>query len=91
MNASAPSPARLRLMTDEELELELTSGQHDEPTRSAILFERIRRLTRPASPRPNWVQWATLLVALLAMVLAGIAAYPVIEETGEREWLQLFD
>ena len=84
---ASPSFARLRLLTDDELEREFGSGGHDEATRQAILFERLRRLGATA-PRQhsNGLNWAILVVALLAALLAGVAAFPVIEGMFETEW-----
>jgi hypothetical protein len=72
-------------MSDDELAKELATGGHDEAARMAILGEMIRRGARERS-RPNWLQWLTLAVALGAAILAGIAAYPVLDDGGPGRW-----
>ena len=73
-------------MSDDELDRELNSGEHDEPTRTAIMYERFLRVSQTRS-RPHWVSWATLVIALVGATLAGIGAWPVISDFGEKEWL----
>ena len=80
-----PSLPRLRLISDDELEREFTAGGHDDATRHAILFERLRRIKPQRSS--SGLQWAILVVALIGAVLAGIAAFPTISGLFERDWL----
>ena len=80
-----PSPSQLRLLSDTDLDQELASGEHDESTRSTIMLERIRRVAQ-ARVRPNWINWVTLLVAIIGAILAGVAAWPVISDAGESAW-----
>jgi hypothetical protein len=82
---TAPSFSQLRLLSDQELHQELTSRDHDEAARTAIMVELIRRGSRSTS-RPNWVQWLTLAFSLIAAILAGIAAAPVFDGIGESGW-----
>ena len=80
-----PNPSQLRLLSDEDLDRELSSGEHDEQTRNGILYEKIRRVSQSRS-RPHWINWLTLAVALVGAIFAGVAAWPVIEGLGETEW-----
>jgi hypothetical protein len=73
-------------MSDDDIEKELTSRDHDEVARSALLCEAVRRLAR-AKSRPNWLQWMTLGVALVAAIFSAIAAMPVLTDLGEHSWL----
>ncbi len=79
------SSAQLRLLSDEDLDREFTSGEHDEATRSTILYEKIRRLSLRGL-QPSWLNWATLVTAIVGALLAGLAAWPVIASTMDREW-----
>jgi hypothetical protein len=81
-----PTSAQLRLLTDDDLDHEFTSADHDEPTRTVLLYEKLRRLSRPSSSARSWIQWTTLALALASAILAGIAAWPVIANFGEKEW-----
>ncbi len=72
-------------MSDDDLERELASQDHDEAARSALLAEAIRRLSRTRS-RPNWIQWTTLGLVLVAVILSGIAAFPTLAELDDRSW-----
>jgi hypothetical protein len=80
-----PNPSQLRLLSDHDLDRELSSGEHDETTRNAITYEKIRRLSQ-ARARPSWIDWVTLAVAIVGAVLAGIAAFPVLADVGESKW-----
>ena len=80
-----PSPAQLRLLTDDDLDREFTAADHDETTRSSLLYEKLRRISRPAATG-RWIQWATLVLALTSALLAGLAAWPVVSNFGEKEW-----
>ena len=65
----------------------MMSGAHDEATRQAILFERMRRLTTVrARTTTNWLSWVILLVALVGAILAGIAAFPVLADAVDKDW-----
>ena len=79
---------QLRLLSDEELDREFAAPDHDESTRTAILYERVRRASRPAAAH-SWVNWTMLAVALLTLLLAAVAAWPVLESMGEKEWFDL--
>ena len=70
-------------MSDDDLERELAARDHDEAARSALLAEAVRRLSHARS-RPNWVQWATLALVLVALVFSAIAAFPVLENLDDR-------
>lgn len=72
-------------MSEDDLAKELAARDHDDVTRGAIQSELLRRMGRARS-RPNWVQWLTLGFAILAAILAGVAAFPVIEGVGESRW-----
>jgi hypothetical protein len=72
-------------MSDADLEQELTSRDHDDVSRSAILGEAVRRIAR-AKSRPSWIQWATLGLSIATTILAGIAAFPVLSDLGESSW-----
>lgn len=80
-----PNPSQLRLLSDDDLDRELTSSEHDEQTRTGILYEKIRRVSQSRS-RLHWINWLTLAVALVGAIFAGVAAWPVIEGLGENEW-----
>ena len=82
---TAPSFSQLRLMSEEDLAKELASHDHDDVARSAIQTELMRRMARTRS-RPNWVQWLTLGFSIAAAILAGIAAFPVVEGLGDSPW-----
>jgi hypothetical protein len=79
-----PSLPRLRLISDDDLEREFTAAGHDEATRQAILFERLRRIKPQRSN--GGLQWAILVVSLIGAILAGIGAFPTISGMFEREW-----
>lgn len=53
-----PNPSQLRLLSDNDLDRELTSGEHDEYTRNGIVFEKIRRVSHARS-RVHWIHWPT--------------------------------
>ena len=80
-----PNPSQLRLLSDDELDRELSSGEHDDATRNSILYEKIRRVSL-ARTRPHWIHWVILFVALVGAGLAGIAAWPVISDASESKW-----
>lgn len=65
-----PNPSQLRLLSDDDLDRELTSGEHDEYTRNGIVFEKIRRVSHARS-RVHWIHWPTLAVALVGAIFAG--------------------
>lgn len=75
----------MRVRSDDELDRELNSGEHDEATRTAIMVERFRRVSQTRS-RPHWIHWTTLAVALVGAALEGGGAWPVISDFGEKEW-----
>lgn len=79
------SSSQLRLLDDQELDREFADPSHDEATRNAILYEKVRRLGRTKSG-PHWTQWVLLALGLGAVVLAGIAAFPVLDNLGDS-WL----
>lgn len=72
-------------MSDDDLARELAARDHDEATRHAIQAELLRRIVHSRG-RPNRVQWLTLVFAILAAILAGIAAVPAIEDLGDSRW-----
>lgn len=86
MTTDPSSPA---LLTDDQLDRAFDSAGMTDATRTALLYERVRRLARPAQARA-WVQWATLLFSFLAAVLAAVAAWPVVSDIGEKEWYDWF-
>jgi hypothetical protein len=75
------------LISDDELEQEFTAGGHDETTRQAILFERLRRIApAQATKRGNTgLLWAILVVSLIGAAHGGIGAYPVLFGALDRE------
>ena len=79
------TPSQLRLLADEDLDREFAAVDHDEATKAAILYEKVRRLSRPSGGRP-WIQWTLLVVSLLTLAFAAVAAWPVIAGFGEKEW-----
>ena len=74
--------SRVKKLTLEQLDAELASHEHNEIGRQVILQEKARRAIIEAA-RPNWIMRASLVLALIAAVFAGISALPEI-----RSWFQ---
>ena len=72
--------SRVRKLTPEQLDAELASHEHNDIGRQIILQEKTRRAIADAA-HPNWMVRASLVVALVAAVFAGISALPEI-----RSW-----
>jgi hypothetical protein len=72
--------SRVRKLTPEQLDAELSSHDNNEMGRHIILQEKTRRAIAEAA-RPNWMVRASLVIALIAAVFAGISALPEI-----RSW-----
>ena len=74
--------SRVRKLTPEQLDAELASHDHNDIGRHVILQEKTCRAIAEAA-RPNWIARASLVLALIAAVFAGISALPEI-----RSWLR---
>jgi hypothetical protein len=72
--------SKVKKLTSEELDAELASHEHNDIGRHIILQEKTRRAVIEAA-RPNWMVRASLIVALMAAIFAGISALPEI-----RSW-----
>lgn len=60
---------RVEKLTDEQLDAEIASHEHNEIGRHIILAEKSRRTVLRAS-RPRWIDWAILIVSLFAATFA---------------------
>jgi hypothetical protein len=77
-----PLISRVRKLTQEQLDVELASPEHNDIGRHVGLQEKTRRAIAEAA-RPNWMVRASLVVALITAVFACIAALPEI-----RSWFR---
>lgn len=77
-----PLISRVRKLTQEQLDVELASPEHNDIGRHIVLQEKTRRAIAEAA-RPNWMVRASLVVALITAVFACIAALPEI-----RSWFR---
>jgi hypothetical protein len=75
-----PLISRVTKLTPEQLDVELASPEHNDIGRHILLQEKTRRAIVEAA-RPNWMVRASLVVALIAAVFAGISSLPEI-----RSW-----
>ncbi len=82
---SRASAAHLRLLSDADLDREMAASDHDASTRMMILYERVRRSGR-AGAGTHWTRWVTLALVLITCGFAAIAAWPVLENLGEKEF-----
>lgn len=82
---SRASAAQLRLLSDSDLDREMAASDHDADTRMLILYERIRRNGRVGAGT-HWTRWVTLALVLITCGFAAIAAWPVLENFGEKEF-----
>lgn len=64
-------------LTPEQLDVELASPKHNDIGRHIVLQEKTRRAIADAA-RPNWMMRASLILALVAAIFAGISALPEI-------------
>lgn len=74
--------SRVRKLRPEQLDAELSSHDSNEMGRHIILQEKTRRAIAEAA-RPNWMVRASLVIALIAAVFAGISSLPEI-----RSWVR---
>lgn len=68
---------RIKRMTDDELDTELMSHANNDMGRHIVLAEMGRRAVTEAAKPNRLTKWA-LFIAVLSMVFAAIAAWPVI-------------
>ena len=61
--------SRIEKLTDQQLDAELASHEHNDIGRHIILAEKSRRNVLRAS-KPRWIDWAILIVGLLAATFA---------------------
>jgi hypothetical protein len=61
--------SRVEKLTDEQLDAELASHEHNDIGRHIILAEKSRR-TVLRSSKPRWIDWAILVVSVFAAVFA---------------------
>ena len=61
--------SKMEKLTDQQLDAELASHEHNDVGRHIILAEKSRRNVLRAS-RPRWIDWAILIVGLLATTFA---------------------
>lgn len=70
--------SRLPHLSDEQLEAELASHEHNDIGRHVILQEKTSRAIVKAA-RPNWIIVTTLILTALAAIFAGISAVPIVQ------------
>src|SRR5438874_773759 len=61
--------SRIEKLTDQQLDAELASQEHNDIGRHIILAEKSRRSVLRAS-KPRWIDWAILVVGLFAATFA---------------------
>ena len=77
--------SRVRKLTPKQLDDELASPEHNDIGRHIILQEKTRRAVLDAA-RPSWIVWASLVVALIAAVFAGISSLSEIRSWFRGGW-----